>query len=188
MEFYKVLEKRKSIREFEKKNIPQSLLIKLVKAATKAASAANSQPWRFYIVQGKKRDKLSEILRERWKKLDFKGYNPGLKKVLQKMGIDMCEAPCIILIYLKKVKNFPDMASVHSTDLAAANLMNAAVAEGLGTCWINHFKIEEKKVNKALNIPKDEVLVAPLIIGYPKKGYKPLIREKKKLKEILFWR
>ncbi len=189
MEFYSVLKTRKSIREFESKRIPTRVISKIVKAASLAASSGNRQPWIFYVVQSKsKRDKISEILRSTLKHFDLSKSPYG--DITKKFYSDLGGAPCVIFVYcdLSTNKHKPEWSLRQSVSLAVGNLMNTAVAEGLGTCWVGSFLIYEKEISKLLGAPKNSELVAPIIIGYPKKGYVPLKRTKKKLKEILVWR
>lgn len=53
--------------------------------------------------------------------------------------------------------------------LAAENLMLAAFAKGLGSCWIGFAEIwlRSPEGKKALGIPSEQVAVAPIILGYP---------------------
>jgi nitroreductase len=70
---------------------------------------------------------------------------------------------------------FPDQAYQHmgghgnsvDTDVAIAldHLTLAAVAEGLGTCWIGAF--DARKVKTLLRIPTDAKIVAMMPIGFP---------------------
>jgi nitroreductase len=188
MEFYEVINKRHSIREFERKQIPKSKILKIIKAASKAPSGANTQPWKFYVIQNKnKRDKIAQILRDYYNLTSYKNRlkNHKFREIMQNFYSNMGNAPCCIFIYYKKIKGYPDPVLNASATLASENLMLAATAESLGTCWINAFAHKPKKVNKLLKIPKDEILIAPLIIGYPKKGYEYLKREKRNLNEIM---
>lgn len=188
MNFQEVINKRHSIREYEKKQIPKKIIKDVIISATKSPSGANTQPWIFYVVQNKKkRDKMAEIIRDYYR---VKANRERMKKnkyrkIVEKFYANLGDAPCCIFVYYKKMIGFPDVVLSASTILAAGNLMNAAVEKGLGTCWIHSFLLRRKKVNKILNAPKDQKLVAPLIIGYPKKGYRPLIRSKKNLNEVL---
>lgn len=191
MEFYEVLNKRKSIREFEGKRIPRKVLLKIIKAASKAPSSGNTQPWIFYVVQDKeKRDKVAKLLKLTLKKFNLNAMEPQLRRILVRFYSNMGGALCVIFIYcdLGEGKNKPSPTLLQSVVLAAGNLMNAAAAEGLGTCWVGSFRIFRKEISELLHVPKNQELVAPIIIGYPKKGYKPLKRSKKKLKEILVWK
>ena len=182
MKFQDVINKRHSIREYEKKQVPQSVLKELIINATKAPSGANTQPWVFYVIQSKKkRDKMAEIIRDYYKKSGYKLIqNHKYKNILENFYVNLGDAPCLIFVFYKTIKGFPNPVLSASAILAAGNLINAAVEKGLGTCWINSFLLRRKKISEILKVPKDQKLVAPLIVGYPKKRYKPLIREKRK--------
>ncbi len=53
--------------------------------------------------------------------------------------------------------------------LAAAYLMLAAAARGLGTCWINLGSyIEDAAMRPELGLDNQTQIVAPIILGYPK--------------------
>ena len=57
----------------------------------------------------------------------------------------------------------------------------AAIAEGLGTCWIGAFK--EDKVKEILGIPEKIRVVVMLTLGYP--AELPAARPRKRLDEIV---
>jgi nitroreductase len=54
--------------------------------------------------------------------------------------------------------------------LAAENLMLAAFADGLGTCWIGYAQgyLNTTEGKDALGLPAAWVPVAPIIVGHPK--------------------
>ena len=51
MDVYEAIQVRKSVREFEKKDIPEDTLMRLLGAARLAPSASNRQEWRFVVVR-----------------------------------------------------------------------------------------------------------------------------------------
>ena len=51
MEFFKVIEKRRSVRRFTNKEIPENVMRKCLKAATLAPNSSNLQTWEFYWVR-----------------------------------------------------------------------------------------------------------------------------------------
>lgn len=54
--------------------------------------------------------------------------------------------------------------------MAAAYFMFAATARSLGTCWIGlGDRIDSPALRKEISLPENYQIVAPLIIGYPKK-------------------
>ena len=95
----------------------------------------------------------------------------------------------LIFAYRKKEINDPiyvkpnDIASI---SCAMENLMLCAVEKNLGTCWIGTFNgiKTQKELRKILKTKDNEELIGSLVIGYPKKGYKPFNKKFKKLNDV----
>lgn len=195
MDLIKAITLRHSIREFEKRSIPISTLKKLIKNATYAPSAGNSQPWIFYCISNKsKRNEISKLLKSTLKifENDLKKKPKKLQKISNNFYQDLGGAQNLIFIFREKQKNEPNHTEnsvTSSIACAAQNIMLSAQEYGLGTCWIGSFRAPniEKKLKRILGTKNNEILICSLIIGYPKKGYNPLKRKKKKLKEIIKW-
>lgn len=193
MKLQEAIDKRHSIREFEQKRVPKKIIQELIKNATKAPNAGNRQPWTFYCVDnGSKMKKISELLFKQFKRLWKQTSKKSKKsqKISNNFYQNIGNAQNLIFVYRKKEINEPiyikpnDIASIAC---AMENLMLCAVEKGLGTCWIGTFNGNktQKELRKILKIKENEELVGSLVIGYPKRSYKPLIRKKKKLNEIL---
>jgi nitroreductase len=58
MEIVEAIQKRKSIRAFKSDPVPQEILKKIMELALRAPSWANTQPWEFAIVTGKKLEEI----------------------------------------------------------------------------------------------------------------------------------
>jgi nitroreductase len=136
MTFTDLLKNRRSIRDFQDKNVPMNLIEEILQESTLAPSASNNQPCRFSIVHCRKTIKA---LSDESKANLLEDY-AGNKKSLLPQYIDMLKdenfnvfynAPCVIFIIGSK--------SVKSLDvdcaLAASYIMFSAVERGLGTCW-----------------------------------------------------
>ena len=66
MEFRDVLNKRHSVRNFSEREIPVQVLENIVRAAERAPSWENSQPWNVYIATGDTLKKIKEIWAARY--------------------------------------------------------------------------------------------------------------------------
>ena len=68
---------------------------------------------------------------------------------------------------------------VEDCSLAAENLMLAARAAGLGTCWIGFAQawLGTPEGKAALKLPQTYVPVAPIIVGHPKSAPPPVPRK-----------
>lgn len=181
MKFKDVINKRRSIRKYEKKQVPKNILKELIKDAAKAPSAKNLQPWEFYVVCSKnKRDKFSKYMKKGFElhKKTIAKLPKNIQKVANEFYSDIGGCQNIIFVYT----NDNSKNGLMGVSCAIENLMLSAVDKGLGTCWLGTTKDFERDINKMLGI-KDKKLIAGILIGYPKG--KPLIRKKKKLNEIL---
>ena len=61
MDFFDVLNKRRSVRKFSEAKVPESVMRKCLKASLLAPNSSNLQPWEFYWIRDKeKKDKIVE--------------------------------------------------------------------------------------------------------------------------------
>jgi len=169
MTFQELLKKRRSIRNFQNKDVSLTLVEEILQESTLAPSSSNNQPCRFSIVNCKNTIKaLSDESKANL--LDDFAKN---KISLMPQYIDLLKdknfnvfynAPCVIYISGPK--------SVASLDvdcaLAASYIMFSAVERGLGTCWVNlGSNIRDSQSKALLGVPDGCRIVAPIILGYP---------------------
>ena len=169
-EFSELLKKRRSIRNFENKDVPLEIIREVIKESCLAPSAANGQPWKFIIINNRdliktlsddsKKNLLSDI--EKSAGTPNKKYEAALRN--PDFNI-FCNAPCLVYILgAKKVRNLYVDCS-----LAACYFMFSASARNLGTCWIGlGTSIADTEMLNLIGLPDDCKIVAPLIVGYPK--------------------
>ena len=151
---------RRSIRHYKNQTVPNNLLEKVLEAGRLAPSAKNIQPWHFIVIS-------DEDVRNQFAKWRYSSF--------------FTESPVIIVgcadISNEKVRKW----SIIDVTIALQNMVIAAHALGLGTCWIGCF--EEPEASQTLGIPDNYKIVAMLSLGYP--DYQPGTPRKKLLKEIV---
>jgi nitroreductase len=188
MDFFKLLQSRRSIRDFEDKEVPVSVIEEMIHDACYAPSASNLQPWGFVIVRDRKVMKRlsdaskAELLNEIQRyPLDhpMKSYELHLK---DKSFNVFYNAPCLVFI-----TGPADRSSVEiDCALAAAYFMLSAAARGLGTCWIGlGSHISDPELLGELAVPENHRIVAPIIVGYPKSIPEPLEREEPQIFKVI---
>lgn len=182
MEFDELLVKRRSIRDFEDKSVPVELLKEIINDSVKAPNASNRQAWGFIIINNKDyMKKLSEVSRQGF--LDNVKRNPDsplknyARALENRTGANFFfNAPC--LVYITGPADVPTMRE--DVGLLAAYFMFSATSRGLGTCWIGMGAgVRDKAVLREMGLPEGHHLIAPIIIGYPKNGKIPAMRERK---------
>jgi nitroreductase len=127
-------------------------ITQILDAGTHAPSAGNIQDWRFVVIKDRgKRIQLAEAsMSQMW----------------------IADAPVLIVVCTNMDKiserygdRGRDLYSIQDTAAAVQNMLLAAHALGLASCWIGSFS--EDAVTHILKIPEDVRPVAILPIGYP---------------------
>ena len=148
MDVYETISRRKSVRSFRDREIPEEVISRLFGAARLAPSASNRQEWRFVAVRDPvMRKRLSRAAR-------------GQQHVAQAAMVVVCCAETDGHVMTCGQACYPiDIA------IAIDHLTLCAAAEELGTCWIGAF--QENEVKEILGIPSRIRVVALLAVGYP---------------------
>jgi nitroreductase len=169
MDFKTLLTNRRSIRDFQNKEVPLSIIKEIIQDTCLAPTARNNQPCKFIIVQS--RDYIRKLSAESKKNLlsdleqnpesTIKNYEAYLRD--EKFNV-FYNAPCLVYVIGHE--------EVHSLDvdcaLTVAYFMFSATSRGLGTCWIGlGAHIRDRKILDDIGVPMDCQIVAPIIIGYP---------------------
>ena len=170
MDFFELLDKRRSVRDFEDKEVPQDLIEEMINDVIKAPNAGNMQLWRFVVVNNREfMKKISDANKKGFiadldtnPKSPWKGYEAQFRN--EDFNI-FYNAPALLYI----VGTAKMQTIVEDCTLAGAYFMLSAAARGLGTCWVVQGKfIEDKEILAELGIPENYKIVAPIIFGYPK--------------------
>jgi len=150
MNVLEAIKTRRSVRAYAAKPIPADVMGRMRQALRFAPSACNLQPWRFVLVT-----------------------SPELRSKLAQACCDqlwMADAPCVVVACALPAQAYKGMGGYGNSaeidvTIAIDHLTLAAVAEGLGTCWIGAFN--EAEVKKLLNIPPEAKPVVMTPLGYP---------------------
>ncbi len=164
MNVYEAINKRRSVRVYQDKAIPEDVLNRILDAARLAPSAKNRQEWKLVVVKDKDtRQKMQEVANNQ-------PFVSQASVVIAAVGLTpndtmRCEVP------------------TDPVDVAIAidHITLAAVEEGLGTCWIGSFF--QDKAREVLGIPPFCKVIELLTLGYPADS--PKTKSRKSLDEIV---
>ncbi len=183
MVFDKIVESRRTCRDYQKKEVPLDKVAEILETAHLAPSSGNLQNWQFIVVRDqKKREKISKISTDQ---------------------VWMADAPVHIIICNNKddvLKEYPGKGELYSTQncaIAATHLMLKAEELKLVTAWIGAF--DSYELGKLLDIPDNITPEIIITLGYPNTIDEDQYREdikfltffethgKKTVKEKDFW-
>jgi nitroreductase len=187
MEFEVLLKKRRSIREFQEKEVPLDTIKDVIRESCLAPSSGNGQPWQFIIV--KQKDTMKRLSDESKRRLlSDLAQNPDspVKKyedILRNEDFNVFyNAPSLVYVIGPKDHRLLDVDCA----LFACYFMLCAAARGLGTCWIGlGTNIRNSNIRREIGMPEDCRIVAPIIIGYPKNIPEPSERSKPKILKVV---
>lgn len=188
----KVIQDRRSIRNFTEEPVSDQDLDMLMEAARQAPSGENAQPWRFIIVKSEAmRKKMGAIagggssrrftaeyvtqkMQKRFESLqDEEKKQKAFKKLTSgQVSAFMAEAPVNIVVCGKKdVWDTP-----YDTSAAIENILLMVTALGLGACWVIAPCIDirdEEQIKDLLGIPEGFKAVSILSVGHPAREHRP---------------
>lgn len=178
-DFLKFLTERRSVRKFKQEAVPDEIITKLLEAGRHAPSRANSQPWKFIVVTNEDNRKAlskaaygQKLIANAPLSIVILGVVDPRKSVPDRTS-ELVDAGA----FGNEVKEFADhilddwkynelkVDCAMNSAIAAAQIMLAAEAFGLGCCWVKLCKDDD--VLKSLNVPEGYYHTGILAIGYP---------------------
>jgi len=155
-----VLKSRKSIRTYSAQPVERYLIEDIVDCARLAPTAMNDQPWDFVVLTAKS---------------DLAAIPPMLGH-----AEFIANAAFAVLVLARATT-----CSVEDCCAATENLLLAATAHGIGSCWVAGApQAYAPAVAKAFGAKEDRTLIAIVAFGYP--AEEPAI-EKRALADVLHW-
>lgn len=150
-----LMKTRRSIRKFKPNMVPDAVIDQIISAGTYAANGMGRQSAIIVAVTNKDlRDRLSVMNQE------IGGWKPGFDPFYG--------APVVLIVLADKGWE----NRVYDGSLVMGNLMLAAHALGVGSCWIHRAKeefesVEGKAILKSLGIKEEYEGIGHCVLGYP---------------------
>lgn len=189
----RIIKERRSVRRYLDKDVEPFLIEELLWMASWAPSSNNDQPWKFVVV--KDEDKKSRI---------FDSFMDRMKEYYEKRNVPFerikafwtghFTAPVFIFVFNHSLpkedtdiefSDIEEIWNIQSVSNACQNLLLAAKAMDLGTCWMGALLIIESEIKQLLHVPGEAQLMTVIALGYPAQD--PLPRVRKSLSETVFY-
>lgn len=160
--FISLIQKRRSIRKFQKKQVEAEKIDTLIEAALRSPSSIGRNPWEFIFVTDQ--SLLEKLSRAKPHGSTFLKNAP--------LGIVVCADPEKSDIWIE------------DSSIAAIFLHLAAESIGLASCWIqmrermhDQAKTAQDYVSEALDIPSRLKVECIIAVGYPDEKKSPHKKE-----------
>jgi len=178
------IEARRSIRAFRPDPVPRAELDRLVAAACLAPAPHHSRPWRWVVVDTPERKAaLARGMGDRWRRdLQGDGVAPArVDELVDASHHKLTGAPALVLGCLtwEGLDRYPDEErrraewgmALLSLGAAVENLMLAATAADLASCWVAAPIFCPAEARDALDLPDDWLPHALVLVGRPDPDY-----------------
>jgi nitroreductase len=180
MDFFDVIQNRRSVRKYLLGEVSRETVLKILHAANDAPSAMNLQQWEFIVASGERIRQLGKSYEE------TSAYPPGSEFRLFAKAYG--GAPLVIAL----VTNATDdpalrKANIESVSAAMENLVLAAAALSLGTCWMTGPLRDERGIRAILGIPDSKEIIALTPLGIPAEVPAKKERKDPDLSEKVTW-
>lgn len=193
-EFYDLLNRRRTVREYSDRDVPLELIETAIRTAGTAPSGAHLQPWRFVVVRDAE---VKRKIREAAEKEEFESYHRRMSEKwlrrLAPLGTDEHKpfleiAPYLIVVFrittlVEDGETEPTYYSQESVGIAVGMLLGALHNMGLAT--LTHTPSPMKFLQEILGRPKNEVPFVLIPVGYPADGARVPDLTRKPLPEIM---
>ncbi|MGO8761030.1 MAG: nitroreductase family protein [Desulfobaccales bacterium] len=163
MDVYDAIHHRRSHRMYQPEMPPKAALERVIEAALWAPSGTNSQAWEIAVMAGKVRDEFVELVSHAIKYLLPELQKVGIpekgQEMIMKFFKNLGGAPVVIAVTIARNSDpGMQMANIQSGAALFQNLLLAAHAEGLGTCWMTGANYLEKEILKFLGKETQQLL------------------------------
>lgn len=165
-----VLRERRSVRNYTDREVSDEIVRTIIAAGIQAPTALGFQPWQFVVVRDRDlmrraSDYCKPILAAKIAEEPRPGTEAFLMALKNPEYSIFYNAPVLILVLGAREV----VSSVIDCTLCAENMMLAAWALGLGSCWVGSAALIQQNPDllAALKVPEDQQIVAPLIFGHP---------------------
>jgi len=182
-DFFEVVGRQRAHRRFTDRPVDDATIERLLRAATQAPSAENTQPWQFVVVRDDaSRTQLADLARRAWEGGGRDYSRPRLSSAVfedveqANVGGGLATAPVWIVVAA-------DTREVHASVVpssifpAVQNLLLAATAEGLGSALTTISLTFVDEVRDLLGLPEHVQAMAAVPLGHPARELGPPRRE-----------
>ena len=169
--FLPLVQKRRSIRKFLKKQIEKEKVDTLIEAALRSPSSMSRNPWEFIVIT--EPNTLDKLSRSKPHGATFLKNAP--------LGVVVCADPAKCDVWIE------------DCSIASIFIHLAAESVGLGSCWIqirermyDDAKSAGEYVSEILKIPDNLKVESIVAVGYPDENKPPHKREALPFDKVYF--
>jgi nitroreductase len=196
-DFYRLMDRRRSVRDFAPDPVPRELIETAIRTASTAPSGAHRQPWRFVVVGDPELKRRIRIAAEEEEKKSYEERMPDeWLEALAPLGTDwhkpFLETVPWIVVAFEELYGFDETGHkrknyyVRESVGLACGLFIAAL-HNMGLATLTHTPSPMGFLRDLLGRPKNERPYVLFPVGYPDPDARVPDLERKSLEEVSIW-
>lgn len=205
MEFYEVIEKRRTVRDFENETIPKEIIERIISAGFKAPTNDHMRDWHYIVIQDKDivanlleiipkgiSDSDMEQLLKDWNLQDAE-QQAAYRNAVPKQHRMLLDASVVVIPLLKQKtdilhpENLSHLNGFASIWCSIENIFLASTSEGYGCTLRVPLGNEAEYARDVLNFPNDYFMPCFIGIVKPKMNMSIIKQKDIDVKERIHW-
>ncbi len=189
---FEAIHSQRAIRYLKPDPVPEEMVLELIKAAVKAPSGGNSQPWKFIVIRDPElKRRIGEYYLRSWNAVYGDAaagppLHPRVRASATHLAEGMGAAPVLILACIEHRGGPSAMGRGASIYPAVQNILLAARGLGLGSALTTLHKGFEEEIKALLGIPEGVETAALLPVGFMAEGSRYGPTSRRPVEEVIF--
>ena len=165
MDVLEAMRTRRSIGKVGPERPPKEVIERVLEAATWAPTHHKTQPWRFYVLAGRAREALGDVMAE------SKAAHVPVHKAeakMEKARKKPLRAPVVIVVAVNpsQDEDVVEIEEIAATAAAVENMLLAAHGMGLGAMWRTGDACYDPKIQAFFGLQEPARLLGFVYLGY----------------------
>lgn len=171
---FDIIKKRRSVFpvQYNDEPISKETIEKLLEAANWAPTHKKTEPWRFKVLMGAKKEALGKFMSDKYQEVDPKPKQLKIKKLQD----NPVRSGAVIAICMQRDPNecIPEWEELAATAMAVQNMWLCCTEMGIGCYWSSPGLI--KYIDEFFNLNEGEKCLGFLYMGYYDNPVEPSTR------------
>lgn len=169
MSIFEIIKRRRSIGKVSDQRPTREQIERILQTATHAPNHHKVEPWRFFVLAGKARQELGEILFSSLEARLEDTTSDKAQAMLAKERNKPLRAPVLIVVVAlhSTQANVLDIENVEAVAAATENMLLTLEEMGLAAQWRTGDAAYDPHVKRWLDLAEEDTIVAFLYVGYP---------------------
>lgn len=169
MSIFDIIQRRRSIGKMTEQSPTRTQIERLLEAATHAPNHHKVEPWRFFVLAGRTRNELGEIMASSLATRLQETMGEKTQAMLDKERNKPLRSPILIVVAAEHATSptVMDIENVEATAAAIQNMLLVGEEMGLACMWRTGNAASDPHIKQWLDLSTEDTIVAFVYVGYP---------------------